>query len=329
MIDATAPLRWGVVGTGGISRQIASDFASVENAQVVGVSSRSSQAAESFGQEFDIRDRHVGVTALLASDIDAVYIGTPHVTHFDIAAQTIRAGKHVLCEKPLATNTAETAELAALAREARVFLMEAMWMKFTPLHRRLHEYIEAGALGELRTVQASFGAAFPRDDSSRWLPGGSALLDQGIYPVTLALSVLGAPDRIRAGGTVRTDGVDLRGHFVLEYSDDRIAQGAFSMVEWMDMGATVGGTEAWITLPDGFWFASELTLHRPLPRGQREDVVVEVVREGFGYVPMLRAVTAAIRDGLLEHPLHTAAMVGETFRVLDRIRQSFHEETPR
>ena len=142
---------------------------------------------------------------MFASDIDAVYIATPHVTHFDIASEAIAAGKHVLCEKPLGMNEREVRELAARAADAGVFLMEAMWMKFNPLYARLAQLIADGVLGDVRSVRAAFGAAFPQDGSSRWMPGGSTLLDQGIYPVTLAHMLLGRPRRCpHAGPCART-----------------------------------------------------------------------------------------------------------------------------
>ena len=314
-------MRWGIVGTGGISRQVVSDFALVAGAHVSAVASRDASRAGAFAEEFGIADRFSDRDAMFRSDIDAVYIGTPHVTHFDIAASAIQAGRHVLCEKPLGMSGPEVLELSALASKAGVFLMEAMWMKFNPLYARLAQLIADGVLGEIRSARASFGAAFPRNDSSRWKPGGSALLDQGIYPVTLAHMLLGRPATIAADGTARTDGVDLREHFTLGYSDERFVQGASSMMEWLDPSAAVCGTDAWVTIDEGFWWASRLTLHHPLPRGKRRNEVVEVEREGHGYAPMLRAVDGAIRAGALEHPLHSAADTADIHETLDEIRR--------
>jgi hypothetical protein len=93
------------------------------------------------------------------------------------------------------------------------------------------------------------------------------------------------------------------------------------MVEWIDPSAAVSGTDAYVTIAGGFWWASQLTIHHPLPWGQRRQEVVEVEREGNGYVPMLRAVTEAIRGGALEHPLHTAAATAEIYSTLDEIRR--------
>ena len=314
-------LRWGVVGTGAISRQMVADLALVGDATVIAVASREVDRADAFAEEFGIAERFSSRSEMFASDIDAVYIATPHVTHFEIASEAIAAGRHVLCEKPLGMNEREVRELGARAARAGVFLMEAMWMKFNPLYARLAALIAEGVLGDVRSVRAAFGAAFPHDGSSRWMSGGSALLDQGIYPVTLAHMLLGRPETVSARGTVRADGVDLREDFTLGYADARFAHGASSMVEWIDPSAAVSGTDAYVTIAGGFWWASQLTIHHPLPWGQRRQEVVEVEREGNGYVPMLRAVTEAIRGGALEHPLHTAAATAEIYSTLDEIRR--------
>ena len=202
-------LRWGVAGTGGISRQITADFTLVDNADVVAVSSRHASSAKKFAETFGIPTSFHDYSSMLDADIDAVYIGTPHVTHFELAREALERGRHVLCEKPIGLNAAEVRELAAIASESGVFLMEAMWMKFNPLYLRLREIVDDGVIGELRSVRSSFGAPFPRDDSSRWKPGGSALLDQGIYPVTLGHMFLGDPSSITAAGVAQEDGIDL------------------------------------------------------------------------------------------------------------------------
>lgn len=187
--------------------------------------------------------------------------------------------------------------------------------------RRLLDLADSGDLGEIRSVQARFGAPFPQDGSSRWLSGGSTLLDQGIYPVTLAHLMLGTPKRIHATGTIRPDGVDLRGHFTFDYPDARFAQGAYSQVDWLDQTGSVSGSDATVSLGSGFWYSTRMTLTRIGATGPHEEII-EFEREGHGYTPMLRAVTTAIRDGLLEHPHHTAANTHAVFTLLDQIRST-------
>jgi predicted dehydrogenase len=148
------------------------------------------------------------------------------------------------------------------------------------------------------------------------------LLNQGIYSVTISHMLLGQPSRVEAAGQMRADGVDLSGHFTLEYPDGRFAHGASSMVEFLDQSASVGGTLGWISIDAFFWFASTLTVHRYGASGYTATPH-QVATEGNGYVPMLRAVTEAIADGLREHPLHTLDETARIFDSLDEIRSQF------
>ena len=292
----------------------------MRDSEVQAVCSRSLQSADAFAESFEIENRFDDYDSMLRSDIDAVYIGTPHVTHFELARTALLAGRHVLCEKPLALNAEQVRELALIAQDSNRFLMEAMWMKFNPLYLKLGELIRAGAIGDVRSVRSSFGAPFPRDDSSRWKRGGSTLLDQGIYPVTLSHMILGDPARITAAGVMRDDGVDLSEYFTLTYTDGRFAHGAASMVDYLDLTAAIAGTSGWIAVDPGFWFASGFTVHRYTEAGPVAERI-EVTREGHGYVPMLREVTATIRRGGVEHPLHTTDQTARAFDILDEIRR--------
>ena len=298
---------------------MAEDFALLETSEVTAICSRSASGAEDFGDSFGIAARFTDFESMLASDIEAVYIGTPHVTHFEFARAALLAGRHVLCEKPLGLNAAQVRELATIAEASDRFLMEAMWMKFNPLYATLRDLLDTGAIGEVRSVRASFGVPFPRDNSSRWKTGGSTLLDQGIYPVTLGHMILGDPLRVSATGIVRSDGVDLSEYFTLHYSDGRFAQGASSMVDFLDLTGSIAGTDGWIAIDPGFWFATAFTLHRLTSDGPTAERF-EAVREGHGYVPMLRAVTASIRAGSTQHPLHDLDQTARAFDILDEIR---------
>ncbi|WP_223690703.1 Gfo/Idh/MocA family protein [Leifsonia poae] len=323
MSAAERGVRWGIVATGTISRQMASDLQLVDGAEIVAVSSREQAKADEFAEEFGIEHRFGDYRDLLGADLDAVYIGSPHVTHFEIARAALMAGKHVLCEKPMGLSAAEVRELGAIAAREGRFLMEAMWMKFNPLYTRLQELLSEGRIGEVRSIDASFGVPFPQDGSSRWKAEmrGSTLLDQGIYPVTLAHMLFGVPDRIHADGVVRDDGVDLSEHFTLSYSGGRFARGASSMVEFLDLGASICGTAGWIATDPGFWATSKATVHTPFSPDVEPTESIETLWEGNGYVPMLRAVNGSIRRGELENTIHTTEAAAEVFDSLDEIRR--------
>jgi predicted dehydrogenase len=317
-------IHWGVVGTGEICQTITPDFALTGNAEVTAVASRNAESASTFASRFGIPRAFGSYEALLAdAAIDAVYLGTPHAVHHSMAVQALDAGKHVLIEKPMALNGTQAREILDLAAANGLFAMEAMWSNFSPTMIGVMDAIATGKIGVPRTVHAKFGAPFPRDSGSRWSAdlGGSTLLDQGIYPVALAQAVLGVPDSISVKGSVRQDGVDLAEHFTCEYPDSAYAQLAVSMMEFIEPTASVSGTEGWISIPDPFWASPTFTVHSggfPDAIWSAETTTVEL--EGKGYTPMLRAVSACILDGALEHPLHTRTQTLEVFGILDLVR---------
>ena len=210
------------------------------------------------------------------------------------------------------------------ASAAGRFLMEAMWMKFNPAFRRLHEEIHAGTIGEARNMRAGFSIPWPQDGGTRWQPpAGGALLDQGIYPITLAHTVFGAPAAIQASGTMTNNGVDLAEHVTLDFGDGRFAQISTGMMEFTDCSAAVSGRLGWITLPAPFWATTNLELHAGSMSAIFESPdCVQLERQGHGYVPMLAEAITAIDHGLIEHPWHTAS---DTVAVLSTIDAIFEQ----
>ena len=293
--------RWGIVGTGGISRTTVGDLQLTENVDLVAVASRTPEAAERFAAAHEVPRWHGSYQALFADeDVDVVYIGTPIGTHFEVARAALLAGKHVLLEKAFTTTADEARSLAALAADQGRFLMEAMWTRFNPTIRRLLDEVAAGAIGEVRTVQASFGFP-PPPGAVHWRRdlGGGALLDMGVYPLTFAQLLLGQPASVEATGEVRDDGLDLTASVHLRYGDGRFAALLTSLRGPVSGGASVGGTDGLAEVGPLFLAAERFTVLKwPFvdPRTVSEPT------EGRGYVPMFRAASGAIADGLLEHP---------------------------
>ncbi|WP_447913580.1 Gfo/Idh/MocA family protein [Microbacterium phyllosphaerae] len=320
--------RWGIIGTGDISDRVVADLLAIggEISAVWGRSmERSSEFASRHGIPFATADRR----ALLSrDDVDVVYIATPAVTHTAITLEALDAGKHVLVEKPIATSAADAELLFARAAQADRFLMEAMWMRFNPLHVEVIDRIAAGELGAIRNVRASFGTPFfPRPGKERPEDGGSILRDRGIYPVTLAHWFLGEPRALDARGVVSEE-VDLAGHATLEHADGAFAQLAWSGIEFLDLSAAISGERGWVTLDPMFWAGSDARVHAgSAERIFRKPEQVRHLRVGNGYGPMLEAVTVAIESGLREHPWHDAATTISITRTLDRILADVSSES--
>jgi len=327
-VSGDAQPRWAVIGTGTISHHVIEDL-NREGAPISVIFSRDGKKARRFAEQYGVTRATDDYASVLADpEVDLVYIATPFTTHTALARAAIRAGKHVLIEKPMAMNAAEAAALFAEAATAGVFLMEAMWTKFTPGFNALKSRLTSGTLGEPRSLRASFGFPMPRN-TSKWELTGSpgALLDQGIYPVTLAHVLFGEPVAIHAAGTVREDGLDVSEHFTLEHTHGRFTHGAASMAEFLDPTATIAGTRGWIRITGMFWTMGEMEIHA----GEQHTIFVQpevmtLPPDGNGYGPMLSAVSDAIRQGLTQHPIHSAEDTVAVFRTLDSIRT---ELTPR
>ena len=205
-------LRWGILGTGGIAHAFASDLRLTQSGVVSAVGSRSQASADTFAEEFGIEGRHASYESLVAdANVDVIYVATPHPMHRDNAILALRAGKPVLVEKPFAMNAAEAAEIVEMAREKRLFVMEAMWTRFLPHIAVVRDWLVQGLLGEIVAVIADHGQWFAEDAGSRLFApelGGGALLDLGIYPVSFASMVLGTPNRVASMISPAFTGVD-------------------------------------------------------------------------------------------------------------------------
>ena len=205
-------VRWGIAGTGRIASDFVRDLANIEDAEAVAVGSRTAAGAAGFAETRGIARAHGSMEELAAdADIDIVYVAGIHPVHRDHAVMMMRAGKHVLVEKPLAMDADEVQEIIAVSAGTGRFMMEAMWMRFNPLHTELKRRLDAGEFGRVVSIESDFSFEAPRDPSHRLFDpakGGGALLDVGIYPLNLAWWWLGAPDSWAATGEIGPTGVD-------------------------------------------------------------------------------------------------------------------------
>ncbi len=321
------PLRWGVVATGSIAARVVHDLALLDDAILQAVSSRSEPSARAFALRFGFSSAYsdeggtTGYERMFADPaVDVVYIATPHVQHHAVALAALRAGKHVLCEKPLAMDARQAAELAELARDRGLFLMEAVWTRFLPSFRRAVKILRSGEIGAVRWLQADLGFAPPFDPTSRmWDPaaGGGALLDLAIYPLTWALGALGEPTGVAAHGVLTPEGVDLQSALTLTYESGAHAQLVTSIGADCPSVVTISGTDGWLRSSAPLFNPAELVIQprQGTPRTER----FEVFGNGFGHE--LREVTRCVQDGLLESPFMTPAESVRMLELLDETRR--------
>ena len=314
------PLRWGILGTGSIARQFTADLLTLPDHAVVAVGSRTAESANAFAAAHGIPSAHASYQALAEdAEVDVVYVATPHSGHRPAALSCLNAGRGVLVEKPFALDAAEAIEIVTAARAAGSFCMEAMWTRFNPTIGRLRELLADGAIGEVVSVQADFGFAAWYDPAGRLFDptlGGGALLDLGIYPVSLASMVLGEPSVVRAVAGLAPTGVDSNTGILLGYPSGAVAVLHCSLRGETPLRATVVGTAGRIELPAPFFRPDSLTLHQP----GEEPVTERYELPGGGYVFQAREVARCVRAGLTESPLMPLDESISIMRTLDQVR---------
>jgi predicted dehydrogenase len=270
-----APLRWGIMGTGGIAGAFARDLRLTGSGVVAAVGSRTAAGAERFAGENRVPTRHGSYEALANDpDVDVVYVATPHPLHHANARLALEAGKPVLVEKPFTMNADEARDLVDLARTKDLFLMEAMWTRFLPHIRHIRELLPA--LGDVVTVTADHGQWFAEDPAFRLFApelGGGARLDLGIYPVSFASMVLGPPERVAAMATPAFTGVDAQMSMLFGYASGAQALLTCTLSAVSPTTASIVGTDARIEVDGPFYAPASFTF---IPR--------EGERSRFGYV---------------------------------------------
>jgi predicted dehydrogenase len=297
--DDARPLRFGVIGAAGIATSVVPDMLLVPGVEVVAVHSRSRASSAALAEAHGIARIHDTLDALLADpEVDAVYVATPHTLHRSQAEAALRAGKHVVCEKPATTTAADTRALVDLARAEGLLFLEALWMAFSPGYLAVRRAIADGRIGDPRAISVAFGFVTEEGEGRLWDPavGGGTLLDMGVYPLAFAHSLFGAPSSVSAVGTVIDGGVDTEVAILLGWPDGRHATLACSLVAALPTGATVSGTAGRIEVDPLFLASRALTVVPADGDPERKEHEIE----GRGYVPMLRAARDAIRAGAVE-----------------------------
>jgi predicted dehydrogenase len=260
-------IRWGVIGPGIIATGFAEAMQWADGGTITAVASRSAERADAFGDRFDIPTRYGDYDSLAADpQVDIVYVATPHARHEIDTIGLLQAGKHVLCEKPLALNAGQASRMADEARSRGLFLMEALWSRFLPAYRMLEEVIGEGRIGEPLLVEADFGFRRPVDPGHRHFArdlGGGALLDLGIYPLQLSTLVLGPIERIVADGVVGETGVDEVVTALLHHSGDGLGVMKAALRVGMTCTARIAGTDGVIDLPAMMHCPNSLTVSGP------------------------------------------------------------------
>ena len=308
-------IRWGILSTGSIAHKFAKGLGDLPDTELLAVGSRSQASANAFGDEFGIERRYSSYVELAADpDLDVVYVGTPHTLHCENTLMLLEAGKAVLCEKPFALNVEQAKEMIETAQRRKLFVMEAVWTRFLPHMLKARELIAEGALGELRLLQADFGFRMGVDPEHRLFDlafGGGALLDVGIYPVSLAHELFGAPVEIKSFGNLGETGVDEENAVVLKHENGELSLLASSLRLDTSQEAMITGTEGRLKLHGPWWAPTNLTLYKG---EEAESIEVPCPLNGYNYEAL--EVNRCLREGWLESETMSH---GDTLAVLETL----------
>lgn len=316
------PLRWGIMGTGWIAEQFTHAVQAKTRQVIAAVGSRGPESARRFADRHDIAVAYGSYEALVADDsLDVIYVATPHPSHRDHALLALEAGRHILVEKPIALNHTEAAEIAEAARSRNLFLAEALWTYFLPKFDVIDQLLEAGVLGEIKSVHTEYGEFFTRDHRifDPALAGGP-LLDLGTYPVSLLARLLGEARQVVGLKQDDPSGVHGQLAVVMLNAAGNLGTMATTLYGLTPTNAAVVGTKATLR------FVSEFNLPGPFTLisadgTQRLDYTEPVGRhfEGlhFEAAEIARCIAAGA-TGTSKRPLEGTLA---TMLLLDKIRE--------
>ncbi|WP_103865619.1 Gfo/Idh/MocA family protein [Aquimarina sp. I32.4] len=277
-------INWGIIGCGNIAHQFAKDLASIPNARLYGVASRSIKKAEDFGNKYHSTKSYGSYEAISKDpNIDIIYIATPHVFHYQNTLLCLTNKKAVLCEKPFAMDAPQVKEMIAIAKNNNVFLMEALWTYFLPHYKYALNIISSNQLGRVKALKADFGYNSSFDPKSRVYNkelGGGSLLDIGIYPLFTALTILGYPEKINATATIGKTGVDEDCTVQLLYKNGTTASLYSTITEKTDTEAVIELEKGTIILNSQFHKPSSVTIEKD---GELKVVNFPVHTNGYNY----------------------------------------------
>ena len=318
-------VKWGIVGTGNISTQFAQGLQHVEHAQISAVASRSIDSARAFATKFDI-PKCYGSYEEMAKDteLEIIYIGTPHTQHFDHVMLFLEAGFAVVCEKPLGVNAAQAEKMIQKAREKNVFLLEGMWTRFFPAFQQAREWVHSGRIGQPKMIQACFGYDGSAN-KSQWRfqhdMAGGALLDVGIYPLAMTFAMFGSDPVKMSSSAYIENGVDEYNTFTLEYADGRIAVLSDGLGITLNNSVFIGGTKGAVLLGEGWWHPNraEFAPFGEAGLSQNKDVF-DKPYPSSGFQFEASAVQRHFSAGLKEAPEMPLDETLQIARMLDAIR---------
>ena len=320
----TKKLKWGIMGAGLIAEKMAEALKLDRNCQLFAVASKTPAKAKIFAERNGVAHACSYQEIIDNQQVDIIYVATTHNFHFENAKLALEHGKHVLLEKPFTVNAKEARELVRLAHEKRLFLMEAIWVRFLPSIKLLKRTIQAQEIGDVKSVNISFGwfvaPQYERRLTDPHLAGG-ATLDMGIYPVSLVCYLLEElPSEIKSMTRFSELGVDEISNYLFRFPSGCFANISVSYNLRMTNEAIIYGTNGFIEFPQ-FQAGERFILSRHARTNQIHDTK-EIIQKNHsnGFIYQVEEAVSCIQKGKLESGIIPLEETIGIMQVMDKMR---------
>lgn len=320
-------LNFGILGAGDIAHAMATTISQMKSVNMYAIASRSMEKAEKYQKQYGM-EKAYGSYEELAQDekVDVIYIATPHSFHYEQARMCLNYGKHVLCEKAFTVNAQQAEGLIKLSEQKGLFLGEAMWTRFMPITEKLAGILNDRIIGEVTYMTANLN--FPMMNKARLVDpmlAGGALLDVGVYPLTMAAIVMGKDIKdIRTTAVLTEEGVDKMGQYTLLYKSGKIADLNGGMCSFGDGNAVIYGTAGHI-LVEGVNCPQRITV---FDCGGNVIKQLKKEKQISGYEYEIEACARAIQKGALECPQMPHSETLRMMKLMDKIREKMGVKYP-
>ena len=326
-IASMEKLRVGIIGAGWIAHKMAQALSPIAEAEVVAIASRSQQKATDFAAEYGIAKAYGSYEDLVGdSDVDLVYVATPHSHHYDHARLALDNGKPVLVEKAFTANERQAMELINMARERRLFITEAIWTRYMPLSYKVKELMDSGVIGEPRVLTATL--CYMMENKERIVRPdlcGGALLDLGVYVLNFARMYFGT-DIVRTVSNchIGPSGMDMMESISLSYADGRMANLQAGCLTLNDRQGIISGTEGYIRV-DNVNCPEVVEVWRNYKLVDTVKCSPNMVN---GYEYQVLECKRCLEQGLLESPMMPHAETLAVMRQMDSLRREWGVRYP-
>lgn len=317
-MDKKSKFNWCFIGAGTLANIVAKEILPDQRHRIAAVYTRNNQKCREFAEKYGGTAYDNAEAAICAPDVDAVYIVTPHTSHYEYAKLALSLGKPVLCEKPITVTAPEAVELFALAQEKGVYLAEAMWIWFSPIAQKVKQWHDAGELGELRQVEARYHIDSRKYASRCTEPNlaGGALLDIGIYPITYLYRLFGKLVDIRCTGRLE-GGIDLSEDVTMTFSNGLTCTASISMCDFKGLEKIyLDGSKGRVR----YYFFHAAKRVKLIRKGGKN----EVFKADGGYLNEFDMVAGEICRGLAQSLLVPPSATINVMEILDECRRQMN-----